>query len=134
MSYLPIIKAILPHIATIVTAAAPMLTKSGPSSDDRQVTMADQIAELQRAVQQNNDAVRVLATQLEKAVSEVDKREAADQERLESLEKRLAELGQAGGGIETAVQRMIKDTMVTKVLATAGFFAGAASLAIVLFK
>ncbi|MEO8165169.1 MAG: hypothetical protein ABI619_07210 [Betaproteobacteria bacterium] len=64
---IPAIKAVLPHIGTIVSAAKPVFTrKEGGSAD--QATLHQQITELQAAASANDAHIRELAEQVKTAV------------------------------------------------------------------
>jgi hypothetical protein len=65
---LPALKAILPHVGTIVEAAKPVFRRSTASGETRQ-TVEEQIAELQLAITQNADHITALAEQLHKTVA-----------------------------------------------------------------
>ncbi|WP_229726300.1 hypothetical protein [Oxalicibacterium faecigallinarum] len=68
---LPTIKAILPHVGTIITAAQPMfksrkVDKTSANSDE--LILQDQISELQNAASQNAGNIQELAQQLQQTV------------------------------------------------------------------
>ena len=65
---LPALKAILPHVGTIVEAAKPVFRR-GTSSGETKQTVEEQIAELQVAITQNADHIAALAEQLQKTVA-----------------------------------------------------------------
>lgn len=65
---LPALKAILPHVGTIVEAAKPVFRRSGGSGEGKPAA-DEQIAELQAAVTQNADHIKALAEQLRKTVT-----------------------------------------------------------------
>ena len=62
---IPALKAVLPHIGTILSAAGPVFTKK--SGDVQQ-----QVTELQAAVSQNAQNIKELAAQLETTVSAIE--------------------------------------------------------------
>ena len=65
---LPALKAVLPHVGSIVDAARPVFTrkKADASSSD---VVQQQIAELQAAASQNAEHVKELAEQLQSTVT-----------------------------------------------------------------
>lgn len=65
---LPALKAILPHVGTIVEAARPVFRRPSAAGDARQ-PVEEQIAELQAAITQNADHIKALAEQLQKTVT-----------------------------------------------------------------
>ena len=71
---LPAVKAILPYVGTIVTAALPVFTTR--KSDDEAAAQAQllqqQIAELQSAASQNATHVKGLAEQLQRTVAALE--------------------------------------------------------------
>lgn len=76
--WLATIKALLPHVATIVTAATPHFTK-GKGGD---ATQQAQIEELQRAVAQNAEYIKELAEQLRNAAAALELAARASETRL----------------------------------------------------
>ena len=76
--WLATIKALLPHVATIVTAATPHFTK-GRGGD---ATQQAQIEELQRAVAQNAEHIKELAEQLRNAAAALEQAAHASEMRL----------------------------------------------------
>lgn len=81
--WLPALKALLPHVGTIVDAAKPVFTRKPPpaaasaSEADSIALLQQQVAELQAAAAQNATNVRELATQLQSTVSAIEKAAAA---------------------------------------------------------
>ncbi len=67
-AWLPAVKAVLPFVAQIVTAAIPVFTKKERAGTD---DIARQIAELQEAVTHNAESVKVLATQLQEVINDI---------------------------------------------------------------
>lgn len=71
---LPAVKAILPHVSTIITAAAPVFKTR--KIDEEAATQAgllqQQITELQSAVSQNDGHIKELAEQLKNTVSSLE--------------------------------------------------------------
>lgn len=68
--WLPALKALLPYIAQVVTAAIPAFTTR--SDQSRAEVMPRQIEELQRAVTHNAESVKLLADQLQQAITGID--------------------------------------------------------------
>jgi hypothetical protein len=66
---LPALKAILPHVGSIVDAAKPVFTRKKPESG---TDVQQQIAELQSAVLQNAEHVKELAQQLQSTVAALE--------------------------------------------------------------
>ena len=77
---LPALKAILPHVGTIVEAAKPVFRRT-IAGEDRQPTEA-QIAELQAAITQNADHIKALAEQLQKTVAVLEEEAEATRSKL----------------------------------------------------
>ena len=65
---IPALKAVLPHVGTIVSAAAPVFTKKNTDSAPNQTTLQQQITELQAAASANDAHIKELAAQIQKAV------------------------------------------------------------------
>jgi gas vesicle protein len=79
----PALKAVLPHIATIISAAAPVFTsrRSDAAANQAQL-LQQQIAELQSAVSQNAAHIRELASQLESTVTALEEAASLAETRL----------------------------------------------------
>jgi hypothetical protein len=70
-AWLPVLKASLPYITQIITAALPMFT-SKPGNAKSADLVPRQIEELQVAVIQNAESVKELATQLQNTIENLD--------------------------------------------------------------
>src|SRR5688572_15219583 len=66
---LPALKAVLPHVGTIVDAAKPVFTRKKTEAADVQL---QQIAELQAAASQNAENLKELAQQLQNTVAALE--------------------------------------------------------------
>ena len=88
--WLPLIRAVMPHLAQIVTAAAPAFTA-------RPGMTAQQINELQAAVRRNDESIRVLAEQAQQLTKGLDELNAATQQTVKQLQtvRRMAIAGLA---------------------------------------
>ena len=70
---LPALKAVLPHIATIISAAAPVFTrKNADAVANQTLLLQQQITELQSAASQNAAHIKELAEQLQSTVAAVE--------------------------------------------------------------
>ena len=70
---LPALKAVLPHVATIISAAAPVFTKKKAEAIANQsLLLQQQIAELQTAAAQNATHIKELAAQLQSTVAALE--------------------------------------------------------------
>ena len=81
---IPALKAVLPHVGTIVDAAKPVFTRkktagAAASSPDE---VQQQIAELQAAASQNADNIKELAEQLQSTVAALQTSAALAESRL----------------------------------------------------
>jgi hypothetical protein len=71
--FIPALKAVLPHVGTIVSAAAPVFTKkAGEATANQTLLLQQQITELQAAASQNAVHVRELAEQLQSTVAALE--------------------------------------------------------------
>ncbi len=70
---IPALKAVLPHIGTIISTTAPAFTKKGsaPTTDQTHL-LQQQISELQTAASQNATHVKELAEQLQSTVAAIE--------------------------------------------------------------
>ncbi len=70
---IPALKAILPHIGTIISATAPAFTQKRPdASHDQTHVLQKQISELQSAASQNATHVKELAAQLQRTIAAIE--------------------------------------------------------------
>jgi len=76
---MPALKAILPHVGSIVDAAKPVFTRKKPESS---TDVQQQIAELQAAAAQNAEHVKELAEQLQSTVTALQQSAAIAELRL----------------------------------------------------
>ncbi|WP_447968030.1 hypothetical protein [Nitrospira sp. M1] len=71
--FIPALKAVLPHIGTIISATAPAFTKKGANATaDQTDVLQKQIRELQAAASQNATHVKELAEQLQHTVAALE--------------------------------------------------------------
>jgi peptidoglycan hydrolase CwlO-like protein len=71
MNWLPAVKALLPYVGQIVTAAMPVFSKKSATFN----TIEDaekQIAELQDAVIKNAESIKLLANQVQELIHVID--------------------------------------------------------------
>ena len=92
--WLPVLKASLPYVSQIVTAALPAFT-SKPSGARPEDVYPRQIAELQEAVTANAERVKELAIQLKEVLESMD----AGVAELQGEITRLRRMLYAAGGI-----------------------------------
>ena len=70
---IPALKAVLPHIGTIISATGPAFTKkSTEATPDQTPLLQKQISELQLAASQNAKHVKELAEQLQSTVAAIE--------------------------------------------------------------
>jgi hypothetical protein len=70
---IPVVKAVLPHVGSIISAAKPVFTKKPVEEAANQSTLLQkQIAELQSAVLQNAENIKELAAQLQTTVTALE--------------------------------------------------------------
>ncbi|MEO8406924.1 MAG: hypothetical protein ABI476_00660 [Oxalobacteraceae bacterium] len=70
---IPALKAVLPHVATIVSAAAPAFTsKKADAAANQTLLLQQQITELQSAASQNAAYIKELAAQLQSTVAALE--------------------------------------------------------------
>ena len=78
---IPALKAVLPHIATIIAAAAPVFTRKSADAAN-QALQQQQITELQSAASQNAEHIKELAAQLQSTVAALEQGAAIAEARL----------------------------------------------------
>jgi multidrug resistance efflux pump len=70
---IPALKAVLPHVGTIIEAASPVFTKKKTGAPaDQGALLQQQISELQSAVSQNAANIKELAAQLQSTVAALE--------------------------------------------------------------
>lgn len=70
---IPALKAVLPHVGTIVSAAAPAFTKKAAGADASQASLLQQqITELQAAASGNDEHIKKLAAQIQNTVEALE--------------------------------------------------------------
>lgn len=71
---IPALKAVLPHVGTIISVAVPAFTKKRADAAENLTTLQqEQIAELQAAASQNAKHIRELAEQLQVTVNALER-------------------------------------------------------------
>ena len=71
---IPALKAVLPHVGTIISAASPVFTKKKPADApaNQAPLVQEQISELQAAASQNAANIKELAAQLQRTVAALE--------------------------------------------------------------
>ena len=69
---IPALKAVLPHVGTIVSAAAPVFTRKSVQAGPDQNTLQQQITELQAAASGNDAHIKALAAQMQRTVETLE--------------------------------------------------------------
>lgn len=79
----PALKAVLPHLGTLVDVAKPHFTRKKPELDQAGLVQ-EQIAELQAAVSQNATHLQELALQLQRTVAALEEAASKAERRLKA--------------------------------------------------
>lgn len=80
---IPALKAVLPHIGTIISAAAPVFTnKKADAAANQALLLQQQITELQSAASQNAAHIKELAAQLQSTVAALEQAASIAEARL----------------------------------------------------
>ena len=80
--FLPALKAVLPHVGTLITVAAPVFTRKSADAANQAQLVQQQISELQAAASQNAGNIKALAEQLQVTVSALHQAAAIAETRL----------------------------------------------------
>ncbi len=81
--FIPALKAVLPHVGTIISAAAPAFTKKRlEEAVNQTLLLQQQIGELQAAATQNAAHIKELAAQLQDTVAALEQAAAVAEARL----------------------------------------------------
>lgn len=70
---LPAIKAVLPHLGTIISVAKPVFTRKSAEAPADETTLQRQIVELQNAASTNDANIRALAEQMKTSIEALEK-------------------------------------------------------------
>ena len=81
----PALKAILPHIGTILSVAVPVFTKKNADAVANQALLQQQITELQSAASQNALHIKELAAQLQSTVAALEQAASIAEKRLQRV-------------------------------------------------
>ena len=82
----PALKSILPHVGTIVSAAAPVFTrKSADAAANQAMLLQQQITELQAAASANDAHIKALAVQMQNTVELWEKGAALAEKRHQAI-------------------------------------------------
>jgi hypothetical protein len=79
----PALKAVLPHVGTIISVAAPAFTRKSAEAANQAQLLQQQIAELQGAATQNAANIKALAEQLQGTVAALQQAAAIAEQRLQ---------------------------------------------------
>lgn len=134
MAYLPVLKAILPYLGPLVSAAAPMLTRNANDSGSAQPTTAQLINELQEAVKNNANSLKIIATQLQASVEAFDERESNDQKKLADIRTLVEAKTAESSAMKSAVDAAVKDIQASKLLSLVTLGLALAAIAISILK
>lgn len=85
-AWLPLLKASLPYVTQIVTATLPVFTSKAGKTDSKDL-IEKQVAELQSAVTQNAEAIRLLAAELKQTIEGIAAAGQAQQVELKALRR-----------------------------------------------
>lgn len=88
-AWLPLLKASLPYVTQIVTAALPVFTPKAGKPDSKDL-IEKQVAELQAAVTQNAEAIRLLAAELKQTIEGIAAAGQAQQQEIKALRRLVA--------------------------------------------
>jgi hypothetical protein len=107
----PALKAMLPHVGSIVAAAAPVFTqkRAGEASAGQAAIVQQQITELQQAASQNAAHVRELAEQLGQTVTALERAaELADARMRRAIVLSLVAIGLSGVALLLALAVLLQ--------------------------
>lgn len=82
----PVLKAVLPHLGTVLSAAAPVFTKKGAEVVAVQThVLQQQVAELQAAVSKNDEHIKELAKQIRTTLGAMEEGAAVAERRYQRM-------------------------------------------------
>ena len=83
--FVPVLKAILPHLGSILAVTVPVFTKKNSDVEANQALLQQQIIELQSAASQNALLIKELAAQLQTTVAALEQAAAIIDARLRRI-------------------------------------------------
>jgi hypothetical protein len=84
---IPTLKAIAPHIGSIISAAKPVFTKKDTASENQSQLLQQQVAELQTAAASNAAHIHELAAQMQKTVTALEEGASIAEKKLDRAMK-----------------------------------------------
>jgi len=78
---IPALKAVLPHVGSVISAAAPAFTKKSADAAANQMLLQQQITELQAAASANDAHIKELAAHIQTTVETLEKGASVAQRR-----------------------------------------------------
>ncbi len=82
---LPALKAALPHVGAILSAAAPVFTKKSADAPSQDSTLQQQVAELQATAAKNDTYLKDLAIQMRTMLGALEQGAALEERRYRRL-------------------------------------------------
>lgn len=119
-AWLPLLKAALPYVTDIISAALPVFTQN--RANKAAGIVDQQIAELQASVTHNAESVKALALQLERTIVAVDSGAVSIEQTSEQFRATLESHSQAIARIEK-LERSLWLTNILAILAALGALA-----------
>ena len=98
-AWLALLKAGLPYVADIVADRLPVFTKRKEEVKNAAELTAEQIAELQQAVQHNAASIKALAEQLQKSLQAIEGGATENDRTMKEMKDRLAALEEQRDGV-----------------------------------
>lgn len=86
VAWIPTFKTLLPYVTQIVSLAIPAFTTRNEAGGSQEV-VHQQIQELQEAAVRNTEAVKVLASQLQKGIADIDAGAGRIEKELQQIRK-----------------------------------------------
>lgn len=108
IQFLPIIKAVIPYLAQVATAAIPAFT-SKPEAVKSDPIVANQIEELQAAATQNAQSIQVLAEKTQQVMHDIEDAAQEAKKQVAAYKKILfAALGLSAVSLATCVYLLVR--------------------------
>lgn len=106
VAWIPAFKTLLPYLTQVVSLAVPAFTSR--RDDASQEVVHQQIQELQQAATRNTEAIKVLATQLQKGITDIDAGAARIEKELQQIRRLcIVAIGISGVAIVLAVATLL---------------------------
>lgn len=132
--YMSFAKLLLSNLGPIITATTPIFTKKSDAIGVDVNFQQNQIAELQSAVNENAKSLKIIAEQVQKAVTGLDERDAQEQGFIEEMQAEILKISERQSESILALAKLVSDMQTTKYIAVVAIVISIIGIGVVLLK